>query len=352
MLSGANSAPLPSGWGIPHHDGPNQGHLLITRKGAGLQLKNGALRTFFSHVQAYNEKEIWENAGVTVMDNPTIAQRLRDYANYLEAREMNVFRVRAYRKAAETIRTLDRPLSEVVEKEGRAGLEALPGIGSHLSFTLEGLVREGEFRTLDPDGGQIDPERLLLSIPGVGPRLARQLHEELGITTLEGLEMAAHDGRLARLGVGPKRLRGIIDSLAGRLGGSRRSEPLGREPDVGDLLAIDAEYRRRAEQQMLPTRAPHRFNPDNRPWLPVYQTDRGDWFYRALFSNTALAHRLNTTHDWVVIYFDDGTASGQRTVVTETRGDLRGRRVVRGRERECRDHYAAVAPAPETRLPA
>jgi putative hydrolase len=42
-----------------------------------------------------------------------------------------------------------------------------------------------------------------------------------------------------------------------------------------------------------------------------------------------------------VIYFDDSTTSGQRTVVTESRGDLRGRRVVRGREDECRDYYEA-----------
>jgi DNA polymerase (family X) len=273
------------------------------------------------------------------MDNHTISQRLREYANYLESQEMNVHRVRAYRRAAETVLTLNRPLDEIIEKEGRAGLEALPGIGPHLSFTLEGLVRTGEFRTLGTDGGRVDPERLLLSIPGVGPRLARQLHDELGVSTLEGLEMAAHDGRLARLGVGPKRLRGIIDSLAGRLGGSRRPGPMGREPSVADLLAIDAEYRGRAEQRLLPTLTPRRFNPDNQPWLPVYQTDRGDWFYRVLFSNTALAHRLNTTHDWVVVFFDDGTASGQRTVVTETRGDLRGRRVVRGRESECREHY-------------
>jgi hypothetical protein len=276
------------------------------------------------------------------MDNKTIAQRLREYAHYLESQEMNVHRVRAYRRAAETVQALDRPLTEVVEKEGRSGLEALPGIGPHLSFTLEGLVREGQFRTLGNDGGRIDPEQLLLSIPGVGTELARQLHDQLGITTLEGLEMAAHDGRLAHLGVGPKRLRGIIDSLAGRLGGSRRPEPVGREPSVADLLAIDAEYRRRAEQHLLPTLNPRRFNPDNEQWLPIYETDCGEWFYRALFSNTALAHRLNTTRDWVVIYFDDGIVSGQRTVVTETRGGLRGRRVVRGRERECRDHYGAA----------
>jgi hypothetical protein len=278
---------------------------------------------------------------VAPMDNNTIAKRLREYANYLESQEFNVFRVRAYRRAADTIQGLDRPLTEILEKEGRSGLESLPGIGAHLSFTLEGLLRDGSFRTLGRDGGRIDPERLLLSVPGVGPGLARQLYDELGITTLEGLEMAAHDGRLARLGVGPKRLRGIIDSLAGRLGGSRRPEPMIREPAIADLLAVDAEYRRRAEQHLLPTLTPRRFNREGRAWLPIYQTDRGDWFYRTLFSNTALAHRLNTTRDWVVIYFDDGTTSGQRTVMTESRGDLRGRRVVRGREDECRDYYQA-----------
>jgi hypothetical protein len=46
----------------------------------------------------------------------------------------------------------------------------------------------------------------------------------------------------------------------------------------------------------------------------------------------------------VVIYLDDGGSERQATVVTETRGLLAGRRVVRGRERECAAHYAAAAP--------
>ncbi len=275
------------------------------------------------------------------MDNRTIAQRLREYADYLDSQELSVHRVRAYRRAAEMILGLEQSLAEIYRQQGRDGLEALPGIGSHLSFTLEGLLRDGTFRTLGTDGGRIDPERVLLSVPGVGPRLARQLHDDLGVSTLEGLEMAAHDGRLARVGVGPKRLRGIIDALAGRLTRSRRPEPVAGEPSVADLLAVDAGYRSRAERRALPTFTPRRFNPEQRAWLPIYQTDRGDWFYRALYSNTALAHRLNMTHDWVVIYFTDGTISGQRTVVTEPRGELRGRRVVRGRERECARHYAA-----------
>jgi hypothetical protein len=279
------------------------------------------------------------------MDNATIAQKLVEYANFLEAEEGNVYRVRAYRRAADTVRSLDRPLREVLDSEGRTGLEGLPGIGTHLSYTLETLLQTGEFRTLSPDGGHIDPERLLTSLPGVGPQLARTLHEHLGITTLEELEQAAHDGRLAGLGIGVKRLRGLIDSLAGRLGRYRLVGSIHGEPPVSDLLAVDAAYREASGLNCLPRIAPRRFNPDAEPWLPVYQGERAGWRFRALYSNTALAHRLGQTHDWVVIYFDDGIVEGQRTVVTETRGDLRGRRVVRGRERDCRQHYQPMADA-------
>jgi hypothetical protein len=55
----------------------------------------------------------------------------------------------------------------------------------------------------------------------------------------------------------------------------------------------------------------------------------------ALFSNTARAHALGRTHDWVVLFYERNGDEGQCTVVTETRGPLAGRRVVRGRESEC-----------------
>jgi DNA polymerase (family X) len=275
------------------------------------------------------------------MNNETIAHKLSEYADYLEGEESNIHRVRAYRRAAQTVRELERPAVDILAEKGRAGLDELPGVGASLAYTIEGLIRTGEFRTLRPAGGHIDPERLLTSLPGVGPQLARVLHERLGVSTLEQLEQAAHDGRLAQAGVGPKRLRGLIDALAGRLARSRLPEPVRGEPPIDELLAVDAEYRRQSDANNLPTVTPRRFNPENEPWLPLYIADRGGWRFRALFSNTALAHRLNRTRDWVVISFHDGFTSGQRTVVTETVGDLRGRRVVRGRERECRAYYAA-----------
>ena len=93
--------------------------------------------------------------------------------------------------------------------------------------------------------------------------------------------------------------------------------------------------------QRLPRIAPKRFNPDGKAWLPVLHTDRADWHFTALYSNTARAHELGRTNDWVVLYYYDGDhREGQCTVVTETHGPLAGARVVRGRESECRAEVA------------
>jgi DNA polymerase/3'-5' exonuclease PolX len=63
---------------------------------------------------------------------------------------------------------------------------------------------------------EVAPEEILTRVPGVGKKLASQLHEELGVDSLEELETAAHDGRLEEFpGIGEKRLAGIRDALAG-----------------------------------------------------------------------------------------------------------------------------------------
>jgi putative hydrolase len=88
--------------------------------------------------------------------------------------------------------------------------------------------------------------------------------------------------------------------------------------------------------------SPKRFNPANEAWLPVMHLSKDGWHFTALYSNSALAHELDRTRDWVVIYcYDDRHHESQHTVVSETRGTLAGRRVVRGRESECLQHYAA-----------
>jgi hypothetical protein len=111
------------------------------------------------------------------------------------------------------------------------------------------------------------------------------------------------------------------------------------------LLELDHRYRTLADEGKLRRIAPRRFNPDGVAWLPILHDEREGWHFTVLFSNTALAHELGRTHDWVVIdYFRDGE-EGRATVVTETRGARRGERVVRGREQED-GHLATVSTMP------
>ena len=112
-----------------------------------------------------------------------------------------------------------------------------------------------------------------------------------------------------------------------------------RSIPIAEILDIDAEYKKRAADDRLPKIAPMKFNPGAVAWLPILHTERDDRHYTALFSNTARAHELNTTKDWVVIYRDDDQQHARWTVVTSQFGKLRGCRIVRGREDECREFY-------------
>jgi DNA polymerase (family 10) len=85
------------------------------------------------------------------MNNITIAEGLVRVAHRLEREDQNLFRVRAYRRAAETVLGLDRPLEQMVAESGVPGLRRLPGIGSHLAKKLATLVRTGDFATLTAD---------------------------------------------------------------------------------------------------------------------------------------------------------------------------------------------------------
>jgi hypothetical protein len=278
--------------------------------------------------------------------NAHCADRLREAADLLEAQGANPFRVSAYRKAAATVLALPEDVSAIAARDGLPGLEALPSIGRGIAAALLEMTRTGRWTQLERLRGNADPVQLLTVVPGLGHRLAERIHEELHVDTLESLEVAAHDGRLEEVpGVGPRRAAAIRASLQAMLSRGRprlSAQTRTHEPSVAMLLEVDQEYRHKAEAGTLPTIAPRRFNPSGESWLPVLHTSRDGWHFTALFSNTAQAHQLNRTRDWVVLYFyDDEHAEGQHTVVTETHGALVGRRVVRGRETECRAHYAA-----------
>ncbi len=285
--------------------------------------------------------------------NDAIAAQLEETANLLEAQGANQFRVRAYRRGAETIRGLRRPVHDLLDEDGLAGLDRLPNIGRSLARAISSLERRGKLPLLERLRGTSEPGRIFATVADIGPKLAERIHEQLGIETLADLQVAANDGRLAKVpGMGPKRLRAVRESLAGRFG--RRlfeppveestSEKQRDEPPISELLDIDRQYRGSAKADRLPRVAPRRFNPTAAAWLPIMHTQVGERHYTALFSNTAKAHELGTTHDWVVIYRDDPGGDGQWTVITSGYGKLRGKRIVRGRELECSEYYANHPP--------
>jgi putative hydrolase len=276
--------------------------------------------------------------------NRTIADRLSEAADLLEQQAANPFRVNAYRGAADTLNNLRDDIAELATAGGTDALTELPGVGSGISAAILEMVRYGRWSFLDRLRGSLDPVRVFQSIPGIGPNLASQIHDELDVDTLEGLEVAAHDGRLEQVeGIGTARaamIRSALESMLGPLRGGRRLAGR-KEPAIATILRVDREYREKATAGLLRTIAPRRFNPEGKAWLPVLHTERGRWVFTALYSNSARAHELGRTRDWVVVYhYDDDHLEGQHTVVTERHGPLASRRVVRGREAECRDFYA------------
>ena len=277
--------------------------------------------------------------------NHEIATKLREIATLLREQRANPFRVNAYLHAAQTLDQLDEDVGELLHARGIKGLVDLPAIGEGIARSIYEYLATGRMSRLESLHGAADPIAVLRSIPTIGLQLAERIFDELHIDSLEALENALHDGRLAKIeGLGDKRRQAIEAWLQQHLDRQRRrprGKPTISEPPVALLLDIDRDYRQRARAGMLSKIAPRRFNPDHRAWLPILHTTRDGWHFTALYSNTARAHDLNRVFDWVVIfYYDDDHRENQHTVVTETHGPLAGKRVVRGREAECRRHYA------------
>lgn len=287
-------------------------------------------------------------SGAPHEDNHLIAQRLREMAELLDAEGANPYRAIAYRAAGDMLSRLPRSVREIFDREGVAGLDALPAIGPSIAASIAEMLASGHWSQLERHRRSVDAPALLRTVPGVGPALARRLHEALGVQSLEALETAARDGRLQRLPrIGARRAAAIAAAVTQRLDQGRalrrnaQAKSTAPEPPLEWLLDIDRAYRAAAAAGTLPTITPRRFNPEAKAWLPVLHARRGDWQFTALYSNTARAHELDRVHDWVVLYgVDKDHAERQYTIVTAARGALAGRRVVRGREGECRAWYA------------
>jgi DNA polymerase (family 10) len=166
--------------------------------------------------------------------NDEIAQLFENLGALLEMKGDSAFKTRAYRRGAETIRQLTVPLAQAVH-DGRK-LTGIPGIGKAISGKIHELVTTGRVQTYERAKSEVPEGALdLLAIPGIGPKTAMLIGAKLGISTVEGVEQAAADGRLAAL---PRMGQRAADSILRHIQAARSMG--GRTPISEALPAAES----------------------------------------------------------------------------------------------------------------
>jgi DNA polymerase (family 10) len=146
------------------------------------------------------------------MDKGQIAEILSEIGTLLELKGEVVFKTRAYANAARTIESLGEPLEKVIA-ENRLG--EIKGIGDALQKKITELAATGKLAYYEELKASIPPGLLeMLQIPGLGPKKVKALHDKLGLTTIDQLEAACRDGKVAVLeGFGEKSQSKIVEGI-------------------------------------------------------------------------------------------------------------------------------------------
>jgi DNA polymerase (family 10) len=154
--------------------------------------------------------------------NQAIAAIFNEIADLLEIEEANPFRVRAYRNAARTVEGMTEGVDAMLARG--ADLTALPGVGVDLAAKMREIVETGSCAMLTRVRTEVPAYVLqLLQLPGLGPRRARALQHELGITSLDELARAAAAHRIRELhGFGARSEQRLLEALNARLARDRR----------------------------------------------------------------------------------------------------------------------------------
>src|ERR1700755_3464151 len=148
------------------------------------------------------------------MTNAEIAAALDELGVLYELDGAVKYRVLAYSTAAKAIR--ESPVS--VEELARAGRATeLPGVGKNLAEKIDALLATGEIPAAVKLKAKFPPSLVEVTrVPGVGPKTARLLFEELGVTSLEDLKAAAEAEKIRGVkGLGPKAEENVLASLEG-----------------------------------------------------------------------------------------------------------------------------------------
>jgi len=164
------------------------------------------------------------------MKNQEVAEIFRKVASLLEIKGDNPYRIRAYQRAAQNIEALTRDIEDLAR---RNQLSRIPGIGADLAGKIKEILETGTLRLYEELKKEIPQELLrFLEIPGLGPKKAKIIYETLGITSIEDLERACKEHKIARLpGMGYKTEENILRGI------KLLREKIGRRP-LGEVLPL------------------------------------------------------------------------------------------------------------------
>ncbi len=175
--------------------------------------------------------------------NAAVAEQLELLSDILELEGEAAYRLLAYRRAAALVREQSGLVAELA-LEGKA--KDLPGIGKTIEGKIVEIVNEGEIRALTKHKALVPPDVVKFTqLPGLGPKTARKIWQELGVTTLTDLKAAAKAERLRLLpGIGAKLEERIVKELSGRRKAPEAVRPLlgAGLPAVQAVVAVLREH--------------------------------------------------------------------------------------------------------------
>ena len=170
------------------------------------------------------------------MKNSEIARVFHDMADLLELKGENVFKIRAYRRAAQVIEHLPKEMAVMLEHG--EDFHKIPGVGDAIAKKSTELIETGKLGAYESLKDEF-PEGItrLLEIPGIGPKTAHRLSSELKITSAEQLEEAIKEGTVADLfRMGDKTAQNILHKIEAMRRKDQRI-PIGQAlPIVEDIL--------------------------------------------------------------------------------------------------------------------
>ena len=174
--------------------------------------------------------------------NEQIAELFENMGTLLEMKGDGVFKIRAYQRAARTIEQLASPLATAVANG--EDLTKIPGVGKAISEKIAEFISTGQVSAYERLVEELPPGVLdLKEIPGVGPKMAMAISQQLGISTVDGVAEAAADGRLATLPrMGKRAAEGILRHINAFKG-------MGSRTPIGEALPVAEEVMNALREQ-------------------------------------------------------------------------------------------------------